>query len=667
MDIREKMQAMVDKLNLWSYHYYSLDEPLVSDGEFDKLYDQLLELEKSSGIILPDSPSQRVGGELLSSFKKHDHLAPLYSLAKSQSLEELEAWLDRNKAFIENWNMDHPDDPLPQPIYIGELKFDGLTINLTYKEGLLVMASSRGNGTVGEEILDQVRTIKSIPLRIAYKGTLEVQGEGLMPLSSLAAYNEKAEKPLKNARNAAAGALRNLDPAVTAERNLDAYFYSVGFGGREEFSSQLEMLDFLNRQHFKVNRFHRICRNKEEIFALVKEVDSLRKELDILTDGLVIKLNDLRSRDAMGFTAKFPRWAMAFKFEAEEVSTILRDVEWNVGRTGKLTPTAILDPVEIAGATVSRATLNNYDDIERKGVKLGGRVLIRRSNEVIPEILGGIDDPDYQGREIGKPEFCPACGTELVYDNVHIYCPNSLSCRPQLEAGLDHFASRDAMNIEGLSEKTIEKLMDKGFSEMADLYKLKDSDLMEIEGFKEKKTENLLNAIEGSKKPSFSAFIYSLGIPGVGLTTAKDLALHFASWDDFSKAQEAELQTLADIGPITAGQIVEYFKDPHIKEGIDHLFNEGIDIQYEKHDQAARDSEWLGKKIVITGTIEGYNRSQVKELLEGRGARVQSSVSSKTDCLLAGEAAGSKLSKARDLGIRVIEGAELKELLERLG
>ena len=455
----DKMKEIVEKLNLWAYKYYTLDEPIVSDAEYDKLYDELLKLEKETGVILPNSPTQRVGGEVLEKFEKHTHLKELYSLQKAQSFEELEEFHNRCTKLLNEYNSINNTKKTLE--YYVEFKFDGLTINLTYDKGILVSASTRGNGVYGEEVFEQVKTIKSIPLEIDYKGLVEIQGEAIMPLSALAKYNETAEVPLKNARNAAAGAIRNLDPKKTASRNLDAFIYNVGFKSDEQFKTQEEMISFLKENKFKVNEYEKKCLNLKEIKDKIREIDVLRKKVDYLTDGVVIKVNDFELREFFGYTNKFPRFAIAYKFEAEEYSTILKEVVWNVGRTGKVTPTAILEPVEIGDVTVQRATLNNYDDILRKKVKINSRVLIRRSNDVIPEILGTMDEDNGNEREIKMPTHCPYCNSELIRDGVHFFCTNTLACTPQLTSSLVHFSSKNAMNIEGLSEKTIESLFDK--------------------------------------------------------------------------------------------------------------------------------------------------------------------------------------------------------------
>lgn len=667
MDKTIRMRQLIDELNRLNYRYYTLDEPLVSDIEYDTLYDELVALEKETGEIAEDSPTQRVGGEILTAFDQYAHRNPLYSLDKSRSEEEVHAWANRALRLVEDFNQDNPDKPLPPISFVCELKFDGLSLNLTYENGRLTKAATRGNGVVGEDVTAQVKTIRSIPITIPYQGVLEVQGEALMPLSALATYNETHEIPLKNARNAAAGAIRNLDPAITSERHLDCYLYNVGYTEEDLYSTHMAMLDFLKENRFKVHPFVRESKTVAEIMDVLHEVDQLRHDLDLLTDGVVIKINDLRTREVLGFTAKFPRWALAYKFEADEVTTILRDVEWNVGRTGKVTPTAILDPVDIAGATISRATLNNYDDILRKGVEIGGRVLLRRSNEVIPEILGAIDDETLETQTIPKPTHCPSCDTDLVYANVHIYCPNSLSCLPQLNARLVHYASRDAMDIEGLSEKTLSKLIAQGLREMADLYRLQPEDLLAIEGFKEKKTNNLLEAIAKSKETDLASFIYAIGIPEVGKTTARDLAESFGSFQALREAKAEDLIQIPDIGGITATNIVDFFHDEHIISAIDHLLEQGIHIEEPEvlQPEDLADLPLADKKVVVTGSIENYNRDEIEEAIRKLGGKAQSSVSKQTDLVLAGEKAGSKRQKAIDLGIELIEGDALDQWLNQ--
>lgn len=663
LDKQNRIRELVDLLNELNYYYYTLDSPKVSDKEYDALYDELLSLESKTGTILSDSPTQRVGGAPLEKFEKHRHLGSLWSLDKGQSYGELRSWDQRARKLIEQYNLEH-DEKLPQPTYVMELKFDGLTINLTYKDGNLVQGATRGNGVIGEAILPQLKTIKSMPLSIEHKGTIEVQGEGLMPLSALEKYNETAVEPLKNARNAAAGALRNLDPRVTAERKLIAYFYNVGYSEGLDFKTHVEMIKFLKENRFPVNDYFKLFNSIEEVIEEIERVKEDRKGLDILTDGLVIKINDMRTREALGYTQKFPRWAIAYKFEAEEVTTKLLEIEWNVGRTGKVTPTALLEPIDIGGVTVKRATLNNWDDIQRKRVAIGCRVWIRRSNDVIPEIMGTVEDSCDNTEEILKPEKCPACDSELVQEGVHIFCPNSLSCKPQLVSRLVHYASRDAMNIEGFSEKTAYQLFEEiHLKDISGLYELKLEDIVNLERFGPKKAQNLLDAIQKSKDCTLDSFIYALGIPNVGKKTATDLADEFKSLEKIMGATHEQLIKVPDIGDIVANSIVEFFHDEKIVGSINNLLSEGIKIRYE-HEALEEETMFTDKTVVITGTIEGYSRIQVEALVKKMGGKTSGSVSKKTDFVIVGEEAGSKADKARELGISIITGAEFIDIVK---
>ena len=659
----ERMRELIDKIKELNYNYYTLDDPLVSDTEYDALYYELRDLEESEGIILEDSPTQVVGDKVLDKFVKHTHLGRLYSLDKAQSYEEIEAWIQRANRLRDEYNNAN-SDKLPEIEYIVELKFDGLTINLTYNNGKLINAATRGTGVIGEEILPQVKTIKSIPTNIDYKGLIEVSGEGVMPLSRLKEYNENNEEKLKNARNAAAGALRNLDPKVTRSRHLECYLYNITYMQENIIDSQIDVFNFLKENGFNTYPFLEKVKDFQSLIQVIEKIGTLRKEIDVLTDGVVIKINDFRTRQVLGYTNKFPRWAIAYKFEAEKYTTIIKEVIWNVGRTGKVTPVALLDPVDIDGVTVQRATLNNYDDILRKKVRLGSEVIIRRSNDVIPEILTAIDENLDGTTEIEKPVYCPYCHTKLIYDNVHIYCPNAIDCKPQMSARLTHFASREAMNIEGLSEKTIEKMIEVlDISEIDDLYDLTAEDLYKLEGFKDKRVNNTLESIEKSKSVKLSSFIYALGIPNVGVKTAQDLVEYFKTLKNIKNASFEELIKVNDIGDITAKGILDYFNDEHIEYALRKLLDKGI--IFEEVDEEKSD-ELEGLTIVVTGTIEGYNRKEIQDRLKNMGAKVTSQVSNSTDIVLAGKSAGSKLTKARELNIKVYENQELNEFLERL-
>ena len=660
--MEKRIEELIQEINDLNYHYYTLDDPKLSDKEYDLLYDELLELEDRSGIVHPYSPTQRVGGEIIKGFEKHNHLARLWSLAKSQSAEELISWDNRVRKSIDDYNESNLEQ-LPQPTYILEYKFDGLTINLTYENGHLVQGATRGNGATGEGILAQLRTIKSIPLTVDFKGTMEIQGEGLMPLSALEEYNKIALEPLKNARNAAAGALRNLDTKITSERKLIGYFYNIGYIEGKVFEDHMEVLEFLKDNKVPVFPYAKKFTKIEDIIEEIDIIKDERMALDVLTDGLVIKVNDIRTREVLGYTNRFPRWGMAYKFEAEETTTKLLEVVWNVGRTSKVTPTALLEPVEIGGATVRRATLNNYDDIERKGVRLNSRVLIRRSNDVIPEILGTVDTEE-ETFKIEKPTHCPACHSELVQNGVHIFCPNSLSCKPQLVSRLVHFASRDAMNIEGFSEKTAEKLLEElDLRDLPELYEVKYEDLIKLEGFKEKKSNNLLQAIEKSKNIPLASFIYALGIDNVGIKTASDLANHFKSLEALKKAEFEELIRVGEVGEIIAKSILEFFHDEEILAGVDKLLFEGVNPYFEEI-EIEEDSIFTDKVVVITGSIEGLNRKEIKAFVERMGGKVTGSVSKNTDYVIVGEDPGSKYTRAVELEIEIINEERLKEVME---
>ncbi|BDF58287.1 DNA ligase 2 [Christensenellaceae bacterium] len=650
----ERMRELIDTLNDYAYRYYVLDDPAVADAEYDRLYDELVILEKQSGRIEPDSPTQRVGGKLLEGFAKHTHLAPLWSLDKAQSLDDVIEWQQRTNKQIEQMG-------LKPASYSLEYKFDGLTINLTYDNGFFVGAATRGNGEVGEDVTEQVKTIQSVPLKIDFKGKMEVQGEAIMHLSTLEEYNRTSDEPLKNARNAAAGAIRNLDPAQTAKRHLDAFIYNVGYIEGLAFRDHAEMIAFLRKNKFHVSDYEKSFDDVTAIKAAVDEVEATRDDLDFLIDGMVIKITDFATREALGYTQKFPRWAIAYKFPAEEMTTEIEDVTWDVGRTGKLTPLAHVEPVELAGATIRRATLNNFEDIQRKNVALHATVFIRRSNDVIPEILGASPVQDKKLLPIEKPEFCPACGTKLEEIGPNLFCPNSLSCKPQLTSRMVHFASRDAMNIEHLSDKTIELLFEKlDIKDIAGIYTVTREQLLEQEGFKDKRADNILSAIEASKRPPLANFIYALGIENVGKKTAKDLARVFRTYERIKNATYDELVEIDDIGGVVAQDIIDFFQNETYMRVIRELFEAGVmPVDDEGGPQGGI---FEGKTFVLTGTLSRFTRKQAQELIERLGGRANSSVSAKTDYVLAGENAGSKLEKARKLGVTILTEEEFEEM-----
>ena len=644
-----RQRELTDILNRWAYEYYVLDKPTVSDKEYDAFYDELCALEKESGVRFDDSPTRRVGGEPIKGFTQHTHIARLYSLDKSVTKEQLQSFITKTEKAAGG-----------QTRYCVEYKFDGLTVCLTYENGKFVRATTRGNGVVGEDVTAQILTVKSFPLAISYTGTLEVRGEAVIRLSVLDEYNKTASEPLKNARNAVAGAVRNLDPKITEKRRVEIYFYDVNYlSGGEDFSQE-EAHKFLKKEGFKVFPYFRVCTGQEVLDA-IDEIERERKTIDVLTDGAVIKVNDPKVRDLMGFTDKFPRWAMAYKFEAEEVTTLLKEVVWQVGRTGKLTPLALLEPVELGGATVSKATLNNYGDIQRKDVKIGSRVLVRRSNEVIPEILTTTEHYEHS-KEVEKPTLCPACGTVLKENGAHLFCENR-DCKPRVVAKLDHYASKNAMDIDGFSESTAEQLVEKlGVKNFSDLYLLTEEQLSTLEGFKDKKISNLLTAIEKSKRKNLDEFLYAIGVGGVGRVAAKDLATAFKSVEELANASEEELKEMENIGEITASSIVSYFQDEETKAELEKLFALGVAPQFE---ESVKEGVFQGEQVVLTGTLTAFKRSEAQKLIEERGGVCQSSVTAKTTLVVAGEAAGSKLDKAKKLGIKVIDESEFAALLGR--
>ena len=645
----DRMQELVKKLNEYAYRYYVLDDPVISDGEYDKLYDELVALEKQTGVVLPDSPTIRVGDKPLSKFNQVVHRGKLFSLDKCQSKEEMRAWLDKLSV---NGKM---------PLCSVEYKFDGLTINLTYENGVLTRAATRGNGEIGEEVTMQVRTIKSVPLSIPYKGVIEVQGEGIMTLSALAAYNARPDVvPLKNARNGVAGAIRNLDPKVTADRKLDMICYNVNYMDDGNFPDGKAMLAFLRENNFKLSDYCRYCSTPDEVMAALDEIESRRDSLDFLIDGAVVKVDNTAMREELGYTQKFPRWAMAFKFAPEEATTTVRDVIWQVSRTGKLNPLAVLDPVDLAGVTVSRATLSNISEIRRKDIRIGSRVFIRRSNDVIPEITGVAEHTE-NSREIVPPAVCPACGAPVVQDGIFVKCSNTRACANTIISALSHFCERDAMDIEGLSDKTLELLY--GLNKVKafhDIYALKQEDFDEVEGFRDKRTGNLLAAIEKSKTTTLARFLYAIGIPNIGKKSAGQLEEEFRTLDAVMNASKEDFAALDDFGDIMAEGVKAYFDDEHNRREIELLLKAGITFTQKQ----VTEGVFSGKKVVLTGALVSMKRGKAKEEIEKRGGSVAESVSKAVNLVIVGEDAGSKLAKAEKLGIPTISEGEFLKMLE---
>lgn len=659
----QRMRELIDKLNEASRRYYDQNESDISDDEWDAMYAELRKLEEKTGERMADSPTRRVGGAVMEGFEQHRHIARLWSMDKAQSEEEILAWAQRCE------KQTNDAGGLPKNSYCVEYKLDGLTVNLTYDGGKLVQAATRGNGEIGEAILPQAMTIRTIPLTIPFTGRMEVQGEGIMRLSELKKYNETAAEPLKNARNAAAGALRNLDPQVTASRHLDAFFYQIGYIEGRSFETQQDMLAFMKENGLNISPFVRPAQTIEEALEAVHEIEQKRETLDFLIDGATIKITDMRTREVLGTTDKFPRWSIAFKFPAQETVTKLLKITWEVGRTGKLTPLAHLSPVDICGVTVKRATLNNYDDICRKRVRIGSEVWVRRSNDVIPEIMGVVWDGEGEAPEtdIQPPTVCPACGGELVKlreDGVHLFCLNRTSCRPQAIARMAHFASRQGMDIETFSTRTAGLFYDElGVRSAADLYHLDREKLVALKGFGEKKAEKLFAELEKSKDCELDAFLFAIGIPNIGKKTAYDLMAHFGTLEALMGASEQELVDIEDVGGIVAASITEYFADEENRRFVNRLLEAGVRPQM--HAQQDAGTLFEGMTFVLTGTLPTLSRAQAQEMIRKNGGKATGSVSKKTSIVLAGESAGSKLDKARELGVRVIDEAQFLQMIEQ--
>ena len=643
MNKMQRMKELVGLVNMHDRNYYELDAPTISDKEYDELFYELFDLEQELGVVLPNSPTQRVSGQAIDKFVKHKHEVKLLSMLKVRSVEDMGSFFEDMKSFTNN------------PEIAIEYKFDGLTVVVEYREGMFYGATTRGNGEVGEVVTEQVKTIRSLPLEIPFKGKLLVRGEGMMTNSSFKKYNKTAEEPLKNPRNGVAGAIRNLDPKETAKRKLDYFCYDVLIAEGKKFETQEQMHDFIEENGFKTGGFFKIAKTLDEAEKIINQVDKEKSALDVLIDGMVLKLNQVAPREDIGFTNKFPKWARAFKFEAEEISTTLNDVVWQVGRSGRVTPIAELEPVELAGATISRATLNNIDDIRKKNVSIGSRVFIRRSNEVIPEVLGLAEEYEYS-KKIETPKVCPCCKKELTQVGPLLYCTNHDDCKEQIVARLVHFVSRNAFNIEGISEKTLEQFYDNlGVRHYSDLYRLTKQQLLTLDKFKDKKAENIISSIEKSKNIDLNRFLFGLGILEVGDKTAKDLAKNFKTFENVKNSTFEQLLQIEDIGEIIAQNIVEFFQDESNIVEIERLFEVGV----VPNKQEGADSQVLeGLTFVLTGTLPNYSRQDMSSIIEKNGGKTASSVSAKTSYVLAGEDAGSKLAKAKSLGIKILSESE---------
>ncbi|SDX97051.1 DNA ligase (NAD+) [Evansella caseinilytica] len=666
LDTQHEIKRLTTLLNDYAYHYYVLDEPKVSDAEYDQLLRRLIELEeKHPEWKQEDSPSERVGGTILEQFQKVQHDIPMLSLSNAFNADDLHDFDRRVKQGLDQ----------EAPTYSCELKIDGLAVTLKYEQGRFVQGATRGDGTIGEDITANLKTIPAIPLRLREAVDIEVRGEAFMPKKSFIRLNEAREKNgeqlFANPRNAAAGSLRQLDPKIAAKRNLDIFIYGIGQLKGRQVSSHHEGLAYAHQLGFKTNPHQQHCETIDQVIAFCEHWLDKRADLPYEIDGIVIKVDALANQEKLGFTAKSPRWATAYKFPAEEVVTTLLDIELSVGRTGVVTPTAILEPVSVAGTTVKRASLHNEDLIREKDLKLGDKVTIKKAGDIIPEVVNVlIDHRTGEEKDFSMPSHCPECGSELVRieGEVALRCVNP-KCPAQLREGLIHFVSRNAMNIDGLGERVITQLFEHELiKDVADLYALEREELVKLERMGEKSVDNLLQAIKASKANSLEKLLFGLGIRHVGAKAAKTLAQHFDTIENIQRATKEELESIHEIGEKMADSVVTFFEQPEVTELIDELRSFGVNLTYKgpKPDSAAESASYFaGKTIVLTGTMEELSRSEAKERIETLGGSVTGSVSSKTDLLIAGEKAGSKLKKAQDLKIEIWDEARLIEELNK--
>lgn len=659
-----KIKNLQKTLNEYAYFYYVKDQPKVLDSEYDKLYQELVQLETQyPESITPDSPTQRIGGVILDGFEKAVHEVPLYSLNDAFSKEELEAFDARVAKALGHHNYS----------YECELKIDGLSISLRYENGRFVRGATRGDGSVGENITENLKTVRSIPMTLPEPISIEVRGECYMPKESFMKLNEAREQEgletFANPRNAAAGSLRQLDTKVTAQRNLSTFLYTVAEFGPLEVATQEEALQALDRLGFKINPNRRICQTVDEIWEYITEYHEKRAYLPYEIDGIVIKVNDLNLQDELGFTVKAPRWAIAYKFPPEEAETVIRDIEWTVGRTGVVTPTAVMDPVVVAGTTVSRASLHNMDYIEAKDLRLNDHVLIYKAGDIIPEVDHAIvEKREAASTPYPKPTHCPVCGSELVHleEEVALRCINP-KCSAQMKEGLSHFVSRQAMNIDGLGPKVIEQMYEKELvKDVADLYYLTQEQLLTLDKVKEKSANNLLKAIEASKANSAERLLFGLGIRHVGAKAAKILLEHYETIENLSQAKAEDILNLHTMGETIANSLTTYFANDEVHELLAELKAAGVNLRYLGVTQAqlaSVESPFKDKTIVLTGKLTTYTRDEAKAKIESLGGKVTGSVSKKTDLVIAGADAGSKLTKAQSLGIEVWSEEQMVEAL----
>lgn len=657
MDISE-IEKLREALRRHSYLYYVKDDPEISDYEYDMLMRRLIEAEKASGLpVPPDSPSVRVGGSAASAFSKVVHEVPLLSLNDVFSFDELRDFDRRVK------------EECPDADYDTELKIDGLSVSLEYRDGIFYRGSTRGDGEVGEDVTENLKTVGSIPLRLAEPVSLTVRGEVYMPRKSFEALNEiraeEGEPLFKNPRNAAAGSLRQLDPKITASRGLDILIFNLQKCDERAFETHTESLEFLEGLGFKVVPVRAYCKTIEDAVREIEKIGRGDYNLSFDIDGAVIKVNNLKLREKLGATAKAPRWAAAYKYPPEEKETTLTDILIQVGRTGVLTPNAVLSPVYIGGTTVSRATLHNLDFISSKDIRIGDRVILRKAGEIIPEIVSSVPEKRTGAeKRFSMPSFCPVCGAHVVREEGEAaYRCTSSECPAQLQRSIEHFVSRDAMDIAGLGPAIISRLLSEGLiSSTADIYKLKKEELAPLEKLGEKSADNLIAAIEASKSRDLSNLIYAFGIRQVGSGAAKTLAAHFKALDAFMAADEAALSEIDDIGPVTAESITEYFAEPQNIKNIDELLSFGLNTVFTGE---AEDDSLKGLTFVITGTLSAYSRSAATDEITKRGGKVSSSVSKKTSYVLYGDEPGSKLTRATELGVPLLTEDDFNALIKK--
>ena len=652
--MNERMNELVALLNRYATEYYTSDNPSVSDSEYDRLYRELVELEAAyPDQVLADSPTHRVGGKVLDGFEKYSHQYPLYSLQDAFSREELEAFDARVRK------------ELSQPTYICELKIDGLSISLTYEKGILVVGATRGDGSVGENITENLKRVKDIPLTLPEELDITVRGECYMPRASFDQVNqarqENGEPEFANPRNAAAGTLRQLDTAVVAKRNLATFLYQEASPSTRD--SQEKVLEHLEQLDFVVNPKRILAESIDEIWNFIQEVGQEREQLPYDIDGVVIKVNDLSGQEELGFTVKAPKWAVAYKFPAEEKEAQLLSVDWTVGRTGVVTPTANLTPVQLAGTTVSRATLHNVDYIAEKDIRKDDTVIVYKAGDIIPAVLRVVESKRVSEEKLDIPTNCPSCASQLLHfeDEVALRCINP-RCPAQIMEGLIHFASRDAMNITGLGPSIVEKLFAANLvKDVADIYRLKEDDFLLLEGVKEKSASKLYQAIQASKENSAEKLLFGLGIRHVGSKASQLLLQHFHSIENLAQANPEEVASIESLGSVIAKSLQTYFATEGSKILLDELKEAGVNLDY-KGQTVVADAALSGLTVVLTGKLERLTRSEAKRKLESLGAKVTGSVSKKTDLVVAGADAGSKLQKAQELGIEVRDEAWLESL-----